>query len=504
LVIEVNQDIVFNNFQEIIEAPNGIKRFNDLVLELAVSGKLRLKSNQIIDPDTGLPNNWCIKSFSEIASFTMGKTPPTKDSSYWADSDSIMWVSIADMHNGETINQSNKYITKKAQEDIFRREPWPTGTLLMSFKLTIGKVARLGRYAFFNEAIFDFDTGSKITNEYLFRVLPVLSLKADSKGAIKGNTLNSDSIRKMLIPLPPIDEQEMLIKIIDEISENCKILEQEFNAAENYRNSARESALDAVSTAQTSEELHVAWERIQNNWEVIAGTPESIESLRMLVLDLAIKGNLTSKTSHITGSSTKTQESSFSIPVDWKWCTLQSITEDLGQETPVSEFSYIDVASIDNKAGIISKDLNILSAKNAPSRARKRVTQGSVLYSTVRPYLRNIAIIDREFTPQAIASTAFAVLHPIKSISPVFLFFCLRSNYFKSFVESKQKGVAYPAINGSDLKSALLPIPPMAEQEQIIRVVTNLLNLCDQLENELSQKGFIADKFLRSITAITG
>jgi type I restriction enzyme S subunit len=311
-------------------------------------------------------------------------------------------------------------------------------------------------------------------------------------------------LANMNIIVPSLTAQEVVVSTMNGIFHLLADIETKASQLERLRTSFRNSAVDAISTARTIEELQSAWSRIQDNWEIIAGTTESVESLRMLVLDLAIRGNLTSKTSKITGPATKTQESPFSIPVDWKWCTLQEITEDLGQETPISEFSYIDVASIDNKTGTISKDLNILSAKNAPSRARKRVVQGSVLYSTVRPYLRNIAIIDREFTPQAIASTAFAVLHPIKSVSPVFLFFCLRSNYFKGFVESKQKGVAYPAINGADLKSALLPIPPMAEQEQIIQVVTKLLNLCDQLEGELSQKVSLGDKFSRSITAITG
>ena len=91
----------------------------------------------------------------------------------------------------------------------------------MSFKLTIGKVSRLAVPAFFNEAIFAFDSGNEVTNEFLFRVLPFISQRAESKGAIKGNTLNSQSIRKMLIPIPPVDEQSRLVKIIDKLKQIC-------------------------------------------------------------------------------------------------------------------------------------------------------------------------------------------------------------------------------------------------------------------------------------------
>ena len=97
MVIKLNLNTILDNFQEFIEAPNGIRRFNELILDLAVSGRLNLGSTQPIDDKTGLPVNWEIKSFAEITNFTIGKTPPTKDSSYWGSSDSIMWVSIADI-----------------------------------------------------------------------------------------------------------------------------------------------------------------------------------------------------------------------------------------------------------------------------------------------------------------------------------------------------------------------------------------------------------------------
>lgn len=95
--------------------------------------------------------------------------------------------------------------------------------------MTIGKVSRLASPAFFNEAIFAFDSGNEVTNEFLFRVLPFISQRVDSKGVIKGNTLNSQSIRKMLIPIPPIDEQSRLVNIIDQLNQFCDDLESQLS-----------------------------------------------------------------------------------------------------------------------------------------------------------------------------------------------------------------------------------------------------------------------------------
>ena len=100
----------------------------------------------------------------------------------------------------------------------------------MSFKLTIGKMSRLGCPAFFNEAIFAFDSGNKITNEFLFRVLPLISSQANSKGAIKGSTLNSESIGQMQVPIPPIDEQKLIVEKVDELMAFCDQLESELKS----------------------------------------------------------------------------------------------------------------------------------------------------------------------------------------------------------------------------------------------------------------------------------
>jgi type I restriction enzyme S subunit len=217
------------NWKVMAGTPESLESLRVLILTLAVSGKLSRQLRTTNESNSLLPIDWGLKEFSEVANFSIGKTPPTKETKYWGGEDSIMWVSIGDMQNGGKVLETNRRISPSAQSEIFRRSPWPPGTLLMSFKLTIGKVSRLVSPAFFNEAIFAFDSGNEVTNEYLFRVLPFISQRADSKGAIKGNTLNSQSIRKMLIPIPPIDEQSRLVNIIDQLNQFCDDLESQLS-----------------------------------------------------------------------------------------------------------------------------------------------------------------------------------------------------------------------------------------------------------------------------------
>ncbi len=173
------------------------------------------------------------------------------------------------------------------------------------------------------------------------------------------------------------------------------------------------------------------------------------------------------------------EEIPFDIPSSWEWVRIRDIYYNSGQKKPESDFCYIDVACIDNQKGEITREYQILNSDNAPSRARKIVNYGEVIYSTVRPYLQNIAVIDRTFEYETIASTAFIVMCPIK-IYNKFLFYVLKSPYFNALVESKMQGATYPAINDANFNNLIIPIPPLNEQ---FRIVEKIENLFDKVED---------------------
>ena len=131
----------------------------------------------------------------------MGKTPPRKETEYWSNG-TLPWVSIADLVADGTVTATKECVNSFAAENTFKGKISKAGTLLMSFKLTVGKVSILGIDAFHNEAIisiYPFVDPDKITTMFLFATLPLLSQSGDTKSAIKGNTLNSDSLDALLI-----------------------------------------------------------------------------------------------------------------------------------------------------------------------------------------------------------------------------------------------------------------------------------------------------------------
>ena len=132
------------------------------------------------------------------------------------------WVSIADMvPNGITIDTKEK-ISDLAVKDCLQKCVSPKGTLIMSFKLTIGKVSYLGVDATHNEAIisiFPFAKDDKLTilKDYLFTILPFMANYGDSKNAIKGKTLNATSLTNLYIPLPSFEEQKYIVDKVKEL-----------------------------------------------------------------------------------------------------------------------------------------------------------------------------------------------------------------------------------------------------------------------------------------------
>jgi type I restriction enzyme, S subunit len=269
-----------------------------------------------------------------------------------------------------------------------------------------------------------------------------------------------------------------------------------------------------VSTVLTAQEPSAKYlvnlqPPLVRHFDLIAQAPGGVARLRELILTLAAQGKLvpqdpsdepasellkkirTEKDRLIAEGKIKRDkplaeiaddEKPFELPQGWEWVRIPEITYGLGQGEPTAAFSYIDVAAIDNAKGLITQDVQVLEAADAPSRARKNVTQGTVIYSTVRPYLKNIAIVEHQYVPQAIASTAFAVMHPHTGVLSKYLLHYLRSQPFTDFVNSKAVGVAYPAINDANFFQGIVPLPPLAEQSRIVTRVEELMQLCDALE----------------------
>jgi type I restriction enzyme S subunit len=138
-------------------------------------------------------------------------------------------------------------------------------------------------------------------------------------------------------------------------------------------------------------------------------------------------------------------------------------------DSPETEFNYIDVSSVSNVTFQI-EETQRLKGRDAPSRARRLVKANDVLFATVRPTLRRIAVVPEHLDNQ-VCSTGYFVLRPKTGISHRFVFYALFTEDFMGQMESFQKGASYPAVTDGEVRSQVIPVPPLPEQERIVGVL---------------------------------
>ncbi|MBZ7947610.1 restriction endonuclease subunit S [Campylobacter sp. RM9929] len=172
-----------------------------------------------------LPQGWEIKKLDDIAEIQIGKTPSRNNIDFFQGEN--IWLSIRDLKSkfvsfsSEKI--SNEAILKTNMKIV------PKGTLLMSFKLTLGKTAFAGCDLYTNEAIAAIFIKDKNINKYfLDYALKFTDLEKYVDNAVKGKTLNKQKLRQIEVPIPPLKEQEQIASYLDELSLNIKALKENY------------------------------------------------------------------------------------------------------------------------------------------------------------------------------------------------------------------------------------------------------------------------------------
>lgn len=366
---------------------------------------------------TNLPQGWEVKKLGDIAEISSGGTPSRNKKEYW-ENGIIPWVKIKDIKE-DFISTTEEFITedglKNSSAKLFKK-----GTLLYSIFATLGEVAILDIDATTNQAIAGINIKeNNINSLYLMYFLRSIKDEICSKGrGVAQNNLNLSILKQIEIPLPPLKEQERIVGILDfafsKIDENIK------KAKENLAN------IDELMQSA----LQKAFNPLNDN----------------------------------------TKEN-YQLPQFWEWKSLNSVVLKTSNVNPCDfnddKFYYIDISSIDNKNFCICSIKNI-DKQYAPSRARKDVLYGDILYATTRPNLKNIAINYYNFN-NIVGSTGFCVLRANENLNNKYLFFFLLSDIFDNYISKFIRGAQYPSVSDKDIFNSKIPLPPLKEQEQIAK-----------------------------------
>ena len=192
------------------------------------------------------------------------------------------------------------------------------------------------------------------------------------------------------------------------------------------------------------------------------------------------------------------------LPKGWAETTLGEITEQFVSidptKEPSAEFRYVDIGSIDKSTQTIGEPKSFLG-RDAPSRARRVIHEGDVLFSTVRTYLKNIAAVPEELDG-ALTSTGIAVLRASAAIDRRYLFNWVCSDEFVGKMSGAQDGTLYPAVTDKDVSGASVSLPPLPEQRRIVAKVDGLTARTARARKELDRIPTLIARYKQRLLAL--
>ena len=193
------------------------------------------------------------------------------------------------------------------------------------------------------------------------------------------------------------------------------------------------------------------------------------------------------------------------LKAGWKRDKFANLLQKVGTIDPAKQpkmiFKYVDVSSVSRETLEIDNVQEILG-KDAPSRARRHIKKGDVLFATIRPTLKRIAIIP-DYLDDQVCSTGYFVFRATSEIYNGYIFYYLLSKSFSDAMESLQKGASYPAVNDNDVKDQFIIYPPLPEQKRIVAILdeafANISQAVANAEKNLANARELFDSYLNEV-----
>jgi type I restriction enzyme, S subunit len=350
-------------------------------------------------------------------------------------------------------------------------------------------------------------------------------LRAASAGTGQPN-VNSRSLGALIVPLPPLLEQERIVAKVDELMSLCDEMESHQQRRREVRVHLNDAALDRLVTASGPAEFAAAWQRVRDNFGLLYAVPENVAKLRQAIRQLAVQGKLVAQdpneepaaqlltTLKQLGNgrlgigdpshSERPTGAERPLPPGWAWIELGQFGEFCGGGTPSKRDSSFWKGSIpwvspkDMKAAYITDSMDHLSksgldnssAKLIPPPALLMVVRGMILAHSFP-----VALSRRELT---INQDMKALKLFLPETGEYLLRACaaLKSQVLKR-VERSTHGTC--RLSMAHLARLLVPVPPLAEQQRIVSRVDYLLGLCDVLEGSLRTKCDQANRLAQAV-----
>jgi type I restriction enzyme S subunit len=528
----MNAETFCEHFATFADAPNGIAKLREFILQLAVQGKLvpqDVSNAQAGNPQCDDKRKECrnaettVSDFAEIQNGYAFK-------SQWFVQDGVRLVRNVNVGHDELRWDEAACVTPEIAKQ-FDRFNLAEGDIVISLDrplITTGlKVARVGRDDIpclllqrVGRVVF---THKDVLPEYFFLWLhsPAFTKTIDPGRSNGVPHISAREIEAIPFSLPPLAEQRRIVEKVDQLLGLCDELAARQAAQREKRQRLVGATLDRLVSTRNPAEFPTHAHRLRNHFDQLFDTPTTIPQLRQTILQLAVQGQLVPQDPNdepaeclrqrLVVFAMELQESGrtsrrkplpeidesdvpFVLPEQWAWVRFGELAAEVEYGTS-------------QKASEIGGDVPVLRM-NAIRDGRVVLEESKFVASTIKDlpklYLKNGDILFNRTNSYELVGKSGVFYGPdnkftfasylirgslLPELLPEFITIAMNAKYYRTTqIEpevTQQCGQAN--FNGTKLQHSLIPLPPLAEQRRIVTKVTELLSLCDALEAKLTQ-----------------
>jgi len=535
-------DNFIEHFATFAAAPNGVAKLRELILQLAVHGKLvpqdendepasvlkskilakRKRSVESRDmtatatatewPDGplphSLPDGWEWIRLGEFGWFLGGGTPSKERAEFWTGD--IPWVSPKDM-NRPYMDDVIDHVSPLGVENSSGKMI-PKGSLLMVVRGMIlahsFPVALAMRELTINQDMKALQLTMPELGEYLLRCCAAIKFRmlANVERSSHGTCrLPTEAVANFPIPLPPLAEQRRIAGKVDQLLALCDELATRQESRRAARSALVVATLDRLTSPSAAAESASHAKRLQDHFDLLFDSPTTIPHLRQAILQLAVQGQLVpqdpnDEPADIVANDRDTDRP-FDIPSHWRWGLVGQVAEArLGK--------MLDNAKNFGTPRVYLRNTNVhwmrfdlTSLKEMPFKDGEldefEVRRGDVLICEGGHGIGRSAVWEGQHE-QVMFQKALHRVRPRKDLDGYFFTFCMRVYDAIGVLQTYYTGAGIPHLTGRSLAKLLFPVPPLAEQKRIVSKVTELLSPCDALESQLQSTESASTQLLAS------
>jgi len=536
--------LLTDNLPLLAGAPNGIKKLRELILELAVRGKLvprdpndepaiellkriaeektRLVAEEKIkkqkplaviadrDKSFPLPKGWAWVRLGDLTLTIMsGGTPSKNVPGYWGGD--IPWASVKDLNVYRDLVATQDYITEEglaAGSKLAHK-----GEVLVCTRMGLGKIAVAKMDVAINQDLKALKLTAHLNLDYFLNFYRTLSI-VGSGMTVAG--IKQDELLGFLVPVPPFAEQHRIVAKVDELMALCDRLEAQQADAESAHAQLVQALLDSLTQTSDATDFATNWQRLAEHFHTLFTTESSIDALKQTLLQLAVMGKLVPQdpndepADELLGEITKeiallhsegkirkpkltnpipSEDRVFPTPQGWKWIRLSQITRQLGDGlhgTPIysqdGEYYFVNGNNLKQGKIVIKPETKTVS-ETEYFKHKKSLDEQSILVS-INGTIGNVAFYEYE---KIVLGKSACYFNLASGVSKHFVRLLIEAPEFIKYALKSATGTTIKNLGLKAMNDYPIALPPLAEQHNIVRKVDQLMTLCDQLKTRLTQ-----------------